>query len=205
MKTVSFRNAALLIVIVGMISGILSALLVINIPQSEQQLRKEFYNVETAVHSSPHHIRKAIAKGDNSFILVDLRSQEEYEEEHIVGAFSVPAYATPDKSAYGDVERIVRGFREIREQYPEKVIIVYCYSIPCMTGRKIGKMLADNEVYVKHLGVGWNEWRYFWTLWNHPREWERTNVEDYVASGPEPGEFTSEVDITPCIPGQFGC
>jgi len=36
-----------------------------------------------------------------------------------------------------------------------------------MTGRKIGKMLAEKEIYVKHPNIGWNEWRYYWNLWNH--------------------------------------
>ena len=49
-----------------------------------------------------------------------------------------------------------------------------------MTGRKMGKLLAEHEIFVKHLAIGWNEWRYFWTQWNHEHEWGNTKVEDYV-------------------------
>ena len=73
----------------------------------------------------------------------------------------------------------MNSFRELRAANPDKDFIVYCYSIPCMTGRKVGKMLVDHDIYVKHLGIGWNEWRYFWTLWNHAHEWNQTNVMDY--------------------------
>ncbi len=170
------------------------------------QLREHFYNAETATHVSPHHIRKHIAQGDDSFVLVDLRSQQEYEKQHIVGAVNVPAYASPDKSAYGDVERIVNSFKELAQL--DKELIVYCYSGPCMTGRKIGKILADHEIYVKHLGIGWNEWRYHWTTWNHEHEWEVTNVMDFVFSGASPGEHKGGgVKPKGCAaaPDELGC
>lgn len=170
--------------------------------KNDNQLIKEFYEVENAVHVSPHGVRKHM--GDGSTLLVDLRSQEEYETEHIVGAVSVPAYKNPNESAYGDVERIVNGFRAIIAANPDKDIVVYCYSMPCMTGRKVGKMLAEHGIYVKHLGVGWQEWRYYWNLWNHDGE-DPVNPADYVASGPEPGVFTGEGGSACPIGGEFGC
>lgn len=194
------------LIIVSILAGMGGSLLVelFDTP-SQQQLIQEFYEVENAVHVSPHHIRKHIAEGDTSFLLVDLRSQQEYEDEHVVGAVNIPAYKDPDTSAYSDVERIVNSFKQLEMDNPEKDIIVYCYSIPCMTGRKIGQILAEHNIYVKHLGVGWNEWRYHWELWNHPHEWTQTNVLDFISSGSEPGVYTGEIDIAPCIEGVLGC
>lgn len=170
---------------------------------NREALVRDFYATELAVHVSPHHIRKGMDKGDKSFILVDLRSQEEYEREHVIGAINIPAYKDPNTSAYGDVERIVGEFQKLPK---DKDIIVYCYSIPCMTGRKVGNMLAENDVYVKHLGVGWNEWRHFWTMWNHEHEWAQTNVKDYVISGTKPGvPKIKQGTLTPCSEGEFGC
>jgi hypothetical protein len=75
-----------------------------------------------------------------------------------------------------------------------------------MTGRKIGKMLAEFDIYVQHLGVGWNEWRYDWTSWNHEHEWDSTDVMDYVISGPDPGVIVGVEKSTACpIEGAFGC
>jgi rhodanese-related sulfurtransferase len=198
-------NVVVFALVAGAIAGGLVSLIILNMQTHDQDYYiNEFYSAETATHVSPHHIRKGMDKADNSFVLVDLRSQEEYEREHIIGAVNIPAYKSPDKSAYGDVERIVHSFKTLEEQYPGKELIVYCYSIPCMTGRKVGKMLAEHEVYVKHLGVGWNEWRYFWTMWNHEHEWEKTNVEDYVTSGLEPG-VPELRDYSGCSVGEFGC
>lgn len=75
-----------------------------------------------------------------------------------------------------------------------------------MTGRKVGKMLAEHGIYVKHFGIGWNEWRYYWNLWNHEHEWNATNVEDYISSGKEPGTPKIKTDSTACqITNSFGC
>lgn len=193
----------LLAILAGAIGGSLSTLGILQWKLTDRaSLISEFYAVENAVHVSPHSIRKGIAEGKNSFVLVDLRSAEEYEQEHIVGAVSIPAYKDPDHSAYDDVDRIVDAFRKLPK---DKDIIVYCYSIPCMTGRKIGGMLTEHGIYVQHLGIGWNEWRHFWTLWNHEHEWSKTSAEDYIVSGKEPGTFKGTPTIAPCTEGQFGC
>ncbi len=165
----------------------------------------EFYTVENAVHVSPHGLRASMSKGEaDKFVLVDLRSQEEYETAHIVTALSVPAYKDANTSAYDEVDRITGAFKEIALNNPNKDIIVYCYSTACMTGRKIGKMLAEHGIYVKHLGIGWNEWRYSWNLWNHDGE-APTVVEDYIATGTDPGVPPTPDFLPTCSDGVFGC
>src|SRR3989344_5777408 len=126
----------ILSVVFGAIAGAFTTYSILGIREpTEEDYIKEFYNVETSVHVSPHSIRKEMAKDGSNFVLVDLRSQEEYEEEHIATAVSIPAYKDNDNSDYGAIERITNSFKELREANPDKDIIVYCYSIPCMTGR----------------------------------------------------------------------
>src|SRR3990172_12619722 len=109
---------------------------------SQEDLIKEFYDVENAVYVSPHGLRQKMSKGEiDDYILVDLRSAQEYEKEHIIAAINIPAYKDPETSAYNEVDRILSEFQKLLK---DKEIIVYCYSMPCMTGRKIGKMLAEN-------------------------------------------------------------
>ncbi len=190
-------------IILGALSGAMAALLVANLEPTEDKLIKDFYLVENAVHVSPHSLRGKMDKGVNDYILVDLRSQEEYEKEHIIGAVNIPAYKDKDNSDYGAVDRIVGAFAKFPK---DKDIVVYCYSMPCMTGRKIGLMLAEHGIYVKHLGIGWNEWRYFWDMWNHEHEWDKTNVMDYVVTGNAPGTPKAKQNSTACpITGSFGC
>jgi rhodanese-related sulfurtransferase len=169
---------------------------------STQHAIADFYRTENAVHVSPHGLRGKMDKGVHDFILVDLRSKQEYEKEHIVGAINIPAYSDPDHSAYDDVDRIVGAFRLLDSS---KNIIVYCYSTPCMTGRKIGLMLAKHGIYVQHLGIGWNDWKYDWKSWNHEHEWSKTAPEDYIVQGSEAGKPAIKKSTTPCTEGQFGC
>lgn len=193
-------------VITGLVAGVVGGALAFAALQyageSKHALIRDFYMVENAVHVSPHGLRKKMDERKTDYILVDLRSAQEYEKEHIAGAINIPAYSDPDTSAYGDTERIVGAFKALPEG---KSVIVYCYSMPCMTGRKIGQMLTEHDIYVQHLGIGWNEWRHFWTLWNHEHEWSKTKVLDYISTGKEPGEPKSTPTITPCSDGTFGC
>lgn len=196
-------SALFITVPIAVLSGLVGGYIAIQtIAPDKETLIADFYATENAVHVSPHSLRKKIQEGKSDFVLVDLRSAQEYEKEHVVGAINIPAYSDPDHSAYGDVERIVGAFRNLPTG---KSVIVYCYSIPCMTGRKIGEMLAKEGIYVQHLGIGWNEWRHFWTLWNHEHEWATTKVADFIASGKEPGTFQGTPVIAPCTDGQFGC
>lgn len=172
---------------------------------SKEDLIKEFYDVENAVHVSPHSLRQKMSQGKmDDFVLVDLRSQEEYEKSHIVTAVNIPAYKDANTSAYDEQARIIGQFKDLIKNNPNKDIIVYCYSMPCMTGRKIGKMLIESDIYVKHLNIGWNEWRYFWSLWNHDGE-TPTKMEDYIAKGKEPGTPKIKELPSPCGEGEFGC
>jgi len=197
-------QALLLIFILAIAGGFFGSFLFENLKSglSGEDMIKEFYEIENAVHVSPHSIRKAIDKGDDSFVLVDLRSPQEYAKEHIKGAVNIPAYKDPDTSAYGDVDRIVNSFKDLQANNPDKDVIVYCYSTPCMTGRKIGLMLAENDIFVKHLGIGWNEWRYSWNQWNHEHEWNSTDVMDYIESTP----MSVAETVSGCsADGEFGC
>lgn len=143
----------------------------------------DYYETEVAVSVSPHGLRKLIDKQDKSFVLVDLRSEQEYDNGHIVGAVNIPAYKDPDTSAYDDTTRIIGDFKKLTEFYADRSIIVYCYSMACMTGRKIGKMLADKGIYVQHLGIGRNERKYHWNLRNHEHERTQTSSADYISTG----------------------
>lgn len=199
-----------IIVISALVGGIAGSVIAISLLRfqnpTHDQLIKDYYLIENAVHVSPHSLRKKMDKGETNYTLVDLRSSQEYEKEHIITAINIPTYKDPNTSISLDgekeeKERIISQFKALPK---DKDIIVYCYSMPCMTGRKIGKLLAENGIYVKSLNIGWNEWRYFWSLWNHDSE-TPTDVKDYIASGKEPGKAKIKDTFTPCRVGELGC
>jgi rhodanese-related sulfurtransferase len=175
------------------------------VQEREHRLIKEYYDTENKVSVSPHGMRLKMDAGEFTAVLVDLRSQEEYEEGHITGAINIPAYKDKNTPDYGAVERIVGEFKKIPK---EKEIIVYCYSVACMTSRKIGAMLADQDIFVKHLNIGWNEWRNDWQSFNHQHEWYSTWSYQYITTGKEPGEIKvrkENVENATCPANGFGC
>jgi len=207
MKLNQIQQTIIISLVIGAVAGVSGAFFVAGSQKpSDNDLIKSFYETENAVYVSPHTLRKKMDKSDKNYILVDLRSQQEYEKEHIVGAVSIPTYKDPNTSISIDTEkaekeRIISEFSKLDKS---KEVIVYCYSMPCMTGRKVGKLLAESNLYVKHLGVGWNEWRYFWDLWNHDAE-TKVDPKDYVVSGKEPGTPKQKELPSPCGAGELSC
>ena len=65
-----------------------------------KDLIDEYYQTENAVHVSPHSLRKKMDKGEDDYTLVDLRSSQEYEKEHIIGAINIPTYKDPDNEVW---------------------------------------------------------------------------------------------------------
>lgn len=196
---------------IAIVSALISSFFTYGLLKSEKtkeaDLIKEFYDVENAVHVSPHSIRKKMDGGKTDFILVDLRSQQEYETEHIIGAINIPTYKNPNipisiETEAEEKERIINAFKELEKQ--NKEIVTYCYSMPCMTGRKVGKLLSDNGIYVKTLNIGWNEWRYYWDLWNHDAE-DKVDPKDYIISGKEPGTPKLKDIHSSCGEGELSC
>ena len=194
-KTCVFKKPIIKIIlflIIGAIVGFVFAKISENkstLTNNTNKLRANFYAQEVATLESAHGFRKALADGSaqEKFVLVDLRSPEEYKAEHIVTAVNIPAYTEKDNLVHTSKERIINSFKKLKKENPNKEIVVYCYSSACMTGRKIGNMLAQNGIFVKELTVGWNEWRYFPNTWNHPHEWKKTDIKDilYLAINPE--------------------
>ncbi len=188
--------SALIGAIVG--GGVSYGIIAPKIKVTNEKRIAEYYATEDAVHVSPHSLRKKMEKGDMTYTLVDLRSAEEYKIAHITGAINIPAYKDKDTSDYESVDRIVSEFEKLSE---DNDIVVYCYSIPCMTGRKIGNLLAKKGIFVKHLGIGWNEWKNDWTSWNHEHEWSVTSPWQYITSGENPGEMKALIKV----PDSKGC
>ena len=201
MNNTTFNALSTFLIAVG-VGAVAGFFVATYLPKSEERLIRDFYATEVAVSVSPHSLRTSLDKGERKYAIVDLRSAEEYRVGHIPTALNIPAYKDKYTSAYDEVDRIVAEFQALPEG---KEIVTYCYSIPCMTSRKVGHLLAEEGVYVKHLNIGWNEWRYYWKLWNHEHEWATANSEDYVVTGEVPGTWPVSGIPSPCTEGDLGC
>ena len=155
-----------------------------------QNLIRDFYAVEMASVVSPQELKQNIDNKKTDYILVDLRSQGEYEKEHFVTAINIPAGSMDEK-------QLVDSFKRLGT---DKEIIVHCYSAYCTLGRQVGEALSKNGIYVKELTVGWSELRYHWDLWNPGAGVD--DGKDYITTGKAD---PSNTPIIPCTEGVFGC
>lgn len=161
--------------------------------KSTNEMIREHYESENAVMVSPSTLKKRMDAKDDTFILIDLRSKGEYDKEHILGAINIPAVSMTK-------EQIVSEFKKLPN---DKELIVHCYSMVCMLGRQTGKLLAENGVYVKELGIGWSEWKYYWGLWNPGEDPEKGKA--YITASSEAEKNKPAPMIAPCVAGEFGC
>ncbi len=146
----------------------------------------DYYSEKNLVNVSPHGLRIALSQWKSSYTIVDVRSQEEYNEWHIITALNVPAYKNRYESDYENTERIINDFRHMQKAYPKRDTVIYCYSAACMTAIKVGEMLAKEWIYVKHLNIGRNERKYHRTLWNHEHERGTSSPDDRIHIWPDP-------------------
>lgn len=193
MNTKYYFGLIVLMAFTALIFGFAGAIAGINYYQSRNQVTdndriKSLYDEEMAAKMSPATLKGMIDKKDDNYILVDLRSKEEYLAEHIVGAVSIPAVSLSE-------EQLLAEFKKLPTN---KEIIVHCYSAYCALGRQVGQFLANNSIFVKELSIGWSEWKYYWGLWN-PGEDPKVG-KSYVVK-----ENTNVISPPNCTQGKFGC
>lgn len=165
----------------------------------------DYYTVENLVAVSPYDIKTALQKNtQGDFVLVDLRTPEEYHTEHMTSAINVPNYVDAKVSGKDNSARLIEAFTKIKNDNPNKDIIMYCYSAACMASRKVGLLLSQNGITAKHLNIGWYEWKYYWTIWNGE---DGTKAEDFITKGSEPGKpDLKDTLLSPCSENnEFGC
>jgi rhodanese-related sulfurtransferase len=87
-----------------------------------------------------------LIKGDKEFIILDVRTKEEYDDGHIPGAKLIPVQVLPMK------------LNELSE-YKDKPILVYCAS-GGRSPRAVDTLVNDDFQNIYHLSRGISSWRH---------------------------------------------
>lgn len=182
---------AMPLILSSVIGGLVGAYIVQHSPSTKQEKMTEFYQAEMATVVSPSTLKKMIEAKSDAYILVDLRSEVEYNNEHFATAINIPAVSM-------DENQLVEAFGKLDAS---KEIIVHCYSAYCTLGRQVGETLASKNIFVKELTIGWSELRYHYDLWNPGAKPE--DGEKYIIKG-DP-KASPKVLPAPCVDGEFGC
>ena len=83
---------------------------------------------------------------DNEFVILDVRTKEEYDDGHIPGAKLVPVQILPMKLAELD-------------KYKDKPVLVYCAS-GGRSPRAVDTLANNSFKNIYHLSRGISSWRY---------------------------------------------
>lgn len=160
------------------------------------RLALNYVQMSKKVYIDPLTLKKKIDKNDKNYILVDIRSKEEYERGHIKTAVSIPAYEKAD-----DIEKSRTKDNVFIDQYKKlnsvnREIIIYGYLPSAEIIKDISILFMRNGYLVKILAVGWEQWRSGYNQWNPAAELRGMDIGQYI----EPVTFAPP---TLMIPGQL--
>jgi rhodanese-related sulfurtransferase len=154
-------------------------------PESYENVQiQNYYSSEVVVSISPTDYLRQMKSGEDPGLAVDLRSAPEYNVSHLVTSINIPAGSM-------DETELVAAFNKLPK---DRTIITYCYSSYCMLSRKVGNVLTQHGIYVKHFTAGWLE--------------IKRDYNEFVSYGPESGKLNVNVVSGSCNindSGEFGC
>ncbi len=103
------------------------------------------FAAKLAVETDPSDVHYDLMHGVGSFVLLDARSPEAYEDSHIPGAVSLHHRQINAESVQG--------------LDPQTPIVAYCWSPACNAGTKAAAKLAALGFQVKEMIGGIEYWR----------------------------------------------
>lgn len=116
------------------------------------------------------------ASNRNKILLIDVRSTQEYQKEHIVGALSYPLYTIQNENIkYIDSESLsTEGLDKT------KSIVIYGPSNAFQRQQAFVSILKKQGFNIKPLAVGWNEFRHFQNIWIPEGLWGKIDVNSII-------------------------
>jgi rhodanese-related sulfurtransferase len=127
----------------------------------------------------PYEVLLDLKNNKNSYILVDVRSKQEYQNGHISTAINIPGYESADNLTLSDT--IKNQIKKLSDPLysQNKPIILYAQTSYSNTPLRVAKVMGHTSQVVI-LRIGYNEWAHMKALWVPEAEWDRINPEDYV-------------------------
>jgi rhodanese-related sulfurtransferase len=118
---------------------------VLETPAASPERALEHFVHKLEVETDPSDVRFDMEKGVDSFILVDVRSKEHYEEGHAAGAINLPSRSI-DEASTAHLSK-------------DKVIITYCWGPACNGSTKGAARFARLGFRVKEMIGGYEYWQ----------------------------------------------
>ncbi|RNB87405.1 rhodanese-like domain-containing protein [Brevibacillus fluminis] len=119
--------------------------LVLETPAASPEEARRHFLAKLSVETDVADVALDLRRGNDSFILVDVRSQEAYADCHIPGAINLPA-----RQINSDTTAALPS---------DKLIVTYCWGPACNSSTKAAARFASLGFPVKELIGGIEYWR----------------------------------------------
>jgi rhodanese-related sulfurtransferase len=119
--------------------------LVLETPAARPEDAQRHFLAKLSVETDPADVRLDLQRGQNSFVLIDARDAQDFEECHIPGALNLPyRRITAESTAHLSKEQL---------------LVVYCWSPGCNSATKAAARLNALGFQVKEMIGGIQYWR----------------------------------------------
>lgn len=142
--------------------------------------QKDFFSVNSKNQIvDPYELLLRLKNHKNDFILIDLRTNQEYQKGHISTAINISGYKSPEDLTFSsDQKKRVKGM--FSPLYSKgKQIVLYAQTSYSQTPSLVANLIGHTG-QVSILGIGYNEWAHMKTLWVPEAEWSSINPDDFV-------------------------
>ncbi len=106
----------------------------------------------------PLLLASKLRKKDKDFVLIDVRSKEDFIKGHIITAVNLPVFGTDLISKNGDLNE--SEVKKLMSQYlrGDNLVIIYGQNAYSTIPVDIALLLLERFPNVKPLAIGWEEW-----------------------------------------------
>jgi rhodanese-related sulfurtransferase len=104
----------------------------------------EYLKAKLDYEAGPYGLKDTLEKTPGNVVLVDVRDEEAFRKEHILGATNIPAADMVKRLA--DLPR-------------DRTIVTYCWDMTCALAPKAALELAQKGFRVQYLAGGIEEWK----------------------------------------------
>ena len=119
--------------------------LVLEVPAAEPEEASRHFISKLSVETDPSDVMLDLQRGQDGFVILDVRPSDDYEDCHIEGAIHIP---------YRQINA------ETSKQLPkDKVIVTYCWGPGCNASTKGALRLASLGFRVKEMIGGLEYWK----------------------------------------------
>ena len=114
------------------------------IVQASPAQLKRYFALKLAAELGPHNVKRLMDSGDDTFVVLDVRSADAFRQGHLPGAVTIPFEELPSR---------------MKELPRHKAIISYCWNATCLLCTKAAYVLASKGYHAREMIGGIESWK----------------------------------------------